>query len=80
MFAPGKPFQPSLMFSGVRPGAYPRVEHLKLYLITKIRKLRTEKVLLTLAQDTTEKSIHICYTISIKLIEGSVAYNLSFIQ
>ncbi len=27
MFAPGKPFQPSLMFA--LEGAYPRVEHLK---------------------------------------------------
>ncbi len=28
MFAPGKPFQPSLGL-WARPGAYPRVEHLK---------------------------------------------------
>jgi hypothetical protein len=26
VFVPGKPFQPRIMF---RPGAYPRVEHLK---------------------------------------------------
>ncbi len=28
MFAPGTLFQPSLMFAG-KPGAYPRVDHLK---------------------------------------------------
>jgi hypothetical protein len=28
VFVPGKPFHPSVMFC-VRPGAYPRVEHLK---------------------------------------------------